>query len=433
MFTSNRIDSKKSFTRDSSLAFAAAVAALLQAACSNEDTTALARAELPAAPQQEPEGEQPAAESPAFVVLASIDNPEGRTNYAGLVDPAGEDAEFDTDAAIEVPADGRLYAPPSGGYFGIGDSEGLVVIRYEVDAERNLRENGRLSFAGVGVRSFSNTMVFVSATKAYFLDEANLQVVVWNPAELTIDGTIDVSELEREGYQRVLFPLFHSVVRGDRVLASVAWQNEEGEFRKATGLLVLDTARDAVARVEETDRCAGAQDIIVGSNGDAYFASSVDPVVWDASVRGVERSGCILRVKAGAESFDPDYRLLLSDATGGGVAYGLTGTNDPDRPYIWALDETVTPWSASEPIDSFGAAAWGLWRLDLETGTAVPDDSVPLSGPTRGSLWFEADERRFLMRPAADYRSSQLFEATTDGLELRLSSPGFIQGFARVR
>jgi len=37
------------------------------------------------------------------------------------------------------------------------------------------------------------------------------------------------------------------------------------------------------------------------------------------------------------------------------------------------------------------------------------------------------------MRPAADYRSSQLFEATASGLELRLSSPGFIQGFAKVR
>jgi len=354
-----------------SLALCFAVSSsLLQAACSSDDSTAL---------------EGAVGEGPAFAILSSVDNPEGRTNYAGLVDPSGADAQFDTTTAMEVAGSGRLYAPPSGGYFSVGDSESLVVTRYDLEGNQ-LAESGRLSFAGVGITEFSNTMVFVSATKAYLLDAANLQVVVWNPSEFVIEGTIDLSELEREGFPRIVFPLFHFVLREGRVLASVGWQNEAGAFRKATGLLVLDTTRDAVAHIEETDRCTGAQDIVMGPSGAAYFASSVDPVVWDESVRGGERLGCVLRVNAGEESFDPDYRLLLSDATGGGVAYGLTATNDPSRPYIWTLDETQVPWASSEPAESFGGAAWGLWRLDLETGTALADDSVPLSGPTRGTL-----------------------------------------------
>jgi hypothetical protein len=376
-----------------------------------------------------------AAAGDGWVLFTKIYTADGESSYVGPTGPFGPAAEFSTRTAIEVAGIASFYAPTTGGYFAIGDSEDFTVTRYDAGATGGLVPGAKVSFAPTGATGYlGNTMAFISPTKAYYIDAAQQHIVVWNPSTMQLESEISLASLVKPGFDLDV-SLFHYVVRDDRFMFAAAWANAEARTAlPVTALVVIDTSTDAIVSVDETDRCARAVDIVMGPDGDAYFGTHIYSLMEDSAIRGITRPGCVLRVRAQQESFDPAYSLLLSTATNGGVAYGLTATNDPARPYVWVLDESISAWEPVTGEDTlFSSPAWRLWRLDLTTGTAVRDDTVPAGAAIAAAVWYESNGRRFLVKPSADYSSSRVFEMLDSGPVQRISSTGFVLGLAQLR
>ena len=71
------------------------------------------------------------------------------------------------------------------------------MTRYDVDAAGAITKGPELSFQsfGVGQANSTRSVVFLSDTKAYVLDDTSLQAIVWNPSTGATTGqTIDLSE-----------------------------------------------------------------------------------------------------------------------------------------------------------------------------------------------------------------------------------------------
>jgi len=375
-------------------------------------------------------GDAPASEV-QYLVHAAVDAPDGRVNYFVPVESLEAEAEVDLSRSLEIPGTARLYAPKRGGFFSVGSSGDLTVSRYDVSPEGQLGLAGVLSFQNQGITNLSRTMAFIDESKAYYLDESNARIIVWDPRSLVITGSIDLSLVARPGmsskFVRVNYP-----IRPGRLLTTVTWADPDRTLlAPETGLLVIDTDQDTVLSYEVDTRCMGAAEVVELPNGDIYFASGPDEVVGNTQARGQTPSGCVLRVKADEERFDPDYVLRLSDLTSERVACDILPTAEPDVVLFRVLDETRDEWSV-ENEDLGQAEAWEWWRLDVTTGAVEPATSLGFAGVY--TTYSRVDGRVLLTRVLNEGAESQFFEVDPTGtFSERLRSPGFLWAATRVR
>jgi hypothetical protein len=284
----------------------------------------------------------------------------------------------------------------------------------------------------VGVTQLQSTAFFISATKAYYFDYTGEQLVVWNPTDMTLTKTVPLPQA-KNGKLPIYFNLIHCVIRPGKLLITMAWNDVQGEVSAdSTGLLVMNTDTDQVDHFESTDRCAAADNLIIAKNGDAYYATDQYHLEWNTAVRGKTRPGCVLRIKADEERFDPEYLVNLADATDGKVAWGIAPAGDEGKVFISVLDESVVPWAPNVTTDELSKEAWQLWTLDLATGKASVASDAAHSAP--GDSYIQTDGRTFVVQPSSDYATSKVFEVGPGGvLSLVASAKGYISTVARVR
>lgn len=384
----------------------------------------------------EPEGD----DEPLYAVFTSVATvDDDSTSYLAITDSLDGTTELDTKQAIEVPGASRFYAPEAGGFFALGSNEDLSITRYDVSKDGEFEETGRVSFAGVGVTRLHYRAAFLSETKAYYIDHTQAQIVIWNPRDMTIDGTITLPEEIADGYEGYtsVLPYFRMPVVQGRLFIPVAWHvAEAGTARDVTGLVVVDTKTDSVLSFTETDRCAGATELAFDDNGDVYYGTNVNQpygrFAHDPKLLAENHPGCILRIRAGEQDFDPEYILRLEEVVGDRTSMGLADGAAPGIGYVQVIDEDKLAWADVKDEDTFwGEAVWDWWKVDLATGEAERDTEIPISAPFMTS--YQVDGRRYVARQTGD-NSSRLFELRADGQHLPgLSSVGEIRGIARVR
>lgn len=376
---------------------------------------------------------------PLYAVFTSVETDQDANTYLGLTPTLDGDGELDRSTALEAPGSSRFYAPPSGGFFAIGNNDDITITRYEIVGERSLVEVGRMSFAAIGVTRLQNRVVFVSATKAYYIDETGGQIAIWNPSAMTIERTVALPPSFADGVDGFStdMPFGRFPLVDGRLFIPVAWFNfEAGTARDVTGLAVVDTASDSVISYSETSRCPAATELAFDDNGDVYYGTSVNYPFYahanDPELRAVTRPGCVMRIVAGQTEFDPAYALRVTELAGQRTSMGLTDAATPGTAYVQVLDEAQLPWAQIRDEDTFwGEAAWAWWRVDLRSGEAAPDNEIPLSAPYMTS--YEVDGRRFVSRQDGD-SSSRLYELSPDGAHApAFSSVGSIRGVARIR
>ncbi|MET0342456.1 MAG: hypothetical protein ABW252_15740 [Polyangiales bacterium] len=421
---------------------------LLGAACSDHDTrdpsvgAPPAPAPAPASPAPVGTGTSTSptttpASAPLYAVFTSVETPEGAHTYLGLTDSL-ERGTLDPKQSLEAPEASRFYAPEGGGFFAIGSGEDYTITRYDVSADRKITETGKVSFAELGVTRLHYRAVFLSPTKAYYIDHTQGQIVVWNPATMTLTGKLDLPDEVTTGFEgfKTVLPYFQYPVVNGKLFIPVAWEDTEaGVARGTTGLAVVDTATDQLLSFTVTDRCPAATELAFDDNGDVYYGTNVNYPAYayaDPARRGTARDACILRIKAGEVAFDPSYRVRVADLVGGGVGMGLCNAAEPGFGYVQAIDENVLAWSTVKDEDTFWETpAWAWWRIDLAAGKAVRDTALPLSAPFIKS--FQVDGSRYIVRQSGE-SSSSLFRLSATGEHVAgFSAPGQIAGIARVR
>jgi hypothetical protein len=372
-----------------------------------------------------------------YAVFTRLESEEGETSYLATTNSLASEAKLDLADALEAPGASRFYAPPAGGYFALGSNEDLTLTRYDIDAAGTPRLTATISFAQLGVTRLQHRAVFVSESKAYYIDNTQAQIVVFDPSAMEIVTTIRLPEQVGDGYEgnTTVLPYLRFPVVDGRLFIPVGWENDTARTaRHATGLVVFDTTTDEVVSYTETEACPAATELAFDDNGDVYFGTNVNYPFYftpDEQTRIASRPGCVLRIRAGEQAFDEDYLLRWVDLVDGGVAMGLTDGPEPGVGYVQVLDENVKPWAEIADEDTFwGEAAWRWWRVDLRNGTATLDDLIPASTPFMTA--YEVDGKRYVARQTAD-SESELFELSSEGEHRSvLRIDGDLRGVARL-
>lgn len=358
---------------------------------------------------------------------------DGATGY---VVPTGKlEGQLSNRQAIEQGGGGMVFAAPGkpDGSFLLGFAERGTLTRYTVDAKNQFEEGIALSFENFGVTSGYGVIAWVDAHTAYWVDTAQLQLIRFDPTDMTVGGAIPIEGTEREGYVTEFsgYPL----VREDGVYFPVRWRKEweDLEPRAPVGAMLVhvDPATDAVT-VTSDERCTS---LLLGqttADGDTYWFSD-NYNTYSRIIGGAERGApdCALRMRQGESTFDPDWYLDLGERTAGRPAdASIAGPGSSVWLRVYHEEEMA---EAPADIDSADTApAWRWYELDLSSSEpAVENTERPFAG--HGGFGLYAGGRSFSAVENADYTETKLLELTDEGFVERLSAPGLIDGIVRVR
>lgn len=378
------------------------------------------------------EGDAEAA--PAYIVSTRVFNPDAdsRSSYFYVVDSLDASTLIDPSLGLEMPGSARLFANEETGWIAIGSGEDSTITRYTVGPNGLLVAGDRMNLQPYGITShWSDDLYFVSPTKLYYPDRTNEQLLIINPEEMAITGTIPLSQTTRAGYQANYG--YEAIYRDGLLLFSVGWFNwDDDVILGETGLVVIDTATDQVVRMDIDNRCGGITTPVSLASGDTYLVASALAAANNRLGR-LPTEPCALRILANEDSFDAGYVQPLADLVGGALA-GEPVYAGGDALYFRVFDESsATVADGQYSWDITGQPVWSWARWNVLDDAATPD--AALAASTADVVYFTADDRTFGTESLdAEYSQTRLIELSAPGGRIeRLTAPGFLQGLARAR
>ncbi|HEU4579019.1 MAG TPA: hypothetical protein VFS67_12235 [Polyangiaceae bacterium] len=397
------------------------------AACAGDEETLLAP--LAEAAPLEP---APPAE-PLYAVTGTSFGPEGNSSYVALVSSLAPDTRIDYRRVLELPGGTSLFGSDRDGFFAVGAEEQPTITRFDVGDAGGFLQRDTLSLAPYGLGYMwrdPGLVPFIAADKAYVIDAQTASVVIWNPAAMVLTGSFAIDGVLDPAFPDTAFEP-DPTRRGDQLLIA-ATHSSETASAPFSSLVVLDVQRDEVVSVAREERCGGLWNSVQAANGDIYYATGA----WDAAQHraygeAVAAAPCVVRVKAGETTFDPDFLVRASELTLGS-ATGALVAGPGDTAYVKALDESLLP-PAADFDALWSAAAWRWWRLDLGTRAgAAPVDGIEPASAGGGELSVEG--KAYVLNVAQDLAETTLFDLSAAGGPQRmLTVRGWPYGIVRVR
>lgn len=376
------------------------------------------------------EGGSPAG-PPAFVVGTRVWDATTTTSYFHVVPSTEAGTTVDPSKAIEVPGAAKLFSIEGVGWFAFGAGEEPTITRYTLGADGRLTPGIKISLQPHGVTGLWDTLYVVSPTKMYYPDRDGQQLIIIDPSAMAVLGTIPLPATARAGYLSLYG--YTPLLRDGKLAFSVGWFDwkTNDSVLGETGLVVIDTATDTVARFDVDTRCGGITTGATTASGDTYFVSSALAAAAHRLGR-LTTKPCALRVKAGADAFDSTYVTHLDTLTGAPIAGEPVPANG-DAIFLRVFDQAtgvVTPEDQTWKLTS--QTVWQWWRWDVATGTATRVEALAPS--TSDVLWFKLNGRVYGTETKADYSDTTLIELTAEGgPKPALTVPGFMYGIAQVR
>jgi hypothetical protein len=382
------------------------------------------------------EAPRPTPVQPSYVLSTSVYSGDDATGFLVPVTSVEPGSTFDLDRAIEIP-ESSLSAPGRDGTFYTAATAEPTITRWTLAADGTFEKGSSVSFANLGVsRADASPELFLSDQKAYFHDDGSRQIVIWNPREMEIVGTIPLDLEEEDG----LLPQMTLLVRPDRVFAVASWEEDFDadwtRFGDHVRIIGIDPETDTVVSTQDESRCDYLLWSFKASDGTAYFSplSYVAPL---RSMLGDERGvdTCSLRVVPPASSFDQGYEVDLSALAGGRPAGSLFLIDDETAfVRVWH-SELVTPLAQDksnwEEVLGEPGFLWWRWAIGDESATLIPDQSPAASEATG---LFTLGGRKFIPRVNEDYTETTLDELDPAGALIpALSGPGNVWGIGQLR
>ena len=378
----------------------------------------------------EPDPMEPDPMEPGLLALTQqFRLPNGLFNLVKTAPVPRLEDEIDAEGGIEVVGGASIYGYDNSGFVWVGQSQEPTIQRYAVEEDGSLSVDGpRVSFAGLGLSraNFGRGRVpFLSPTKAYLMTNTPDEVVIWNPQEMTIEGTIDLELPEREGFRLVNSK---AQVVGNRLYVAFGYLDAaNARVAEVMGLAVVDTDTDQVVSITETERCGRPNTSVVSDDGFVYYASG-GFTLWANRVFGESNAPdpCILRVRAGETEFDPDFFVSIEDLTGGAGGLSIAGSGgdlfvrvfDDEEYGLPITEQTTGP-------DIAGAPAFKWWRVTPDFTSATELEEAPFGAASVGT--FVIDGRLIIADLTEDLASTNFLELI-DGPEGNVRRLGSSQG-----
>lgn len=354
---------------------------------------------------------------------------DNTVTYVQVVPSLDQGATLDTSKATEFGGPAELFSLESPRWVAIGEGESPLLSSYSL-AGTSIKKEKTLSLQTQGLQSFfSNKLYQVSATKVYLPDANNAQLITLDPTNMSVLGKVALPTTVREGYTPVYS--YDSIQQDGKLLFAVAWFDwTNDKILPETGLVTLDTSSDQATVAVDT-RCGGLTNPITLPSGDTYFPSS-SLAAAGYQLNRLTTEPCVLRVKAGANAFDPSYAVKLRELTGGAVA-GEPAPTGGEEIFLRVLDTSkATIEAATATYELTAQEAWTWRRWNPITNALSNVDALQAS--SANAYWYEVDGRVFYAQPNADYSTTQLIElSAAGGPKNALSGPGLISGIARIQ
>lgn len=296
-----------------------------------------------------------------------------------VTDTLDENTVFDDSKALAI--DGYLGAAlPEGdnpdNAFYVGLRPDPVFQRYVVTDSGEIEFDKEISFANQGVSDGRNLMrssKFVSAEKAYVIDSETLQILIFNPTEMTLIDTIDISDLDEEGmYRWSIFP----TIDGDRVVVPITFYESDWSAAALSKLVIIDTITDTVTSDVST-QCGSLSASAKDAAGNIYFASH-NEVAAQSAIGNASFRPCMIRMQAGGDGWDDSYYVNLLDLTEDGrpAMAVVPGTGDTAYTLIYSAEaDAITV----DNVDTAPrGAVWEFHSIELgnEAATVSKVDNV---------------------------------------------------------
>jgi hypothetical protein len=374
--------------------------------------------------------------SARYVIAQTIyDTDYNPTGYFQVVSSLS--GSFTLKNAIEVPGGVGVFGAPGAGRIWVGNGESPTIQRWAVSEDGILSKDGApISLSRFGISSTSaplERVPFISPTKAYFIEGTGETIVVWNPDTMEITGSIDVTIPGRDGF-RTNLEAWPTLIGNRLYIAFGWWDFANARVALGAGVVVIDTASDAVVNVTQDPRCAGIFHSAAAADGFIYYACGVYPAAAHRIAGNAKApESCLLRVKSGDDKFDPNFYVPIANLTGGRPGGELVGRG-ADL-FIRAFHEKESGLTINDQTTTFdmtSAVAWRWWRLGAGASSAQELNSIPLSAA--GSAPVVVDGRVFTSQSNAAYSESVLVELNAaGGPVLRATAVGEVSGLVRVR
>lgn len=309
----------------------------------------------------------------------------------------------------------------------IFDRDSKTITRWTLDASLKLRQGAVLSFVNTGVSDLCAICnVFSTPQLAYFVDSTAGVMVTWNPTSMELIATQNLppSVLTRDGIPAAFgWPFVH----GGRAYLAAGWINYDTlqTYPKAAIATFDATVERPELSIIEDDRC-GVSSVLTpfaDDEGNVYMAGD-----WLSGQQQIGSStpapnpACLLRIKPGASTFDPDYYvdlLAANDARAIVGAYGMSGGKLLVN--FWPTSAPLPPPAelAADPWAIFQSTVYRYAVLDLKTRTSTLVASIPPAG-TMNNTPLVLDGKNYVQvypkaQGGGEDSGSQLYEIDTDG------------------
>lgn len=385
----------------------------------------------PSAPSpNEPEG-------PLYMISTRVFEPTGdaETGYMTTVSSLEQGSSFELADAIEIPGGGNAFGRRGDRYVYWASASEPTITRWEILPDGSFARGPVVSFANLGLSNAyaaSSTPLY-SAEKAYFTDQGQGGIVIWNPSEMSVIGYISL-DLPRDGG---LTPTVFTelAVRDDRILASVFWSDSDDWTRigERSRLVAIDPATDSIVSVVDEPRCNQLALGGIASDGTAYFGArsyfTLPRLVFGA---GFGAASCALRVVPAGEEYEQGFDVDLGALVGGRPAGDFTLVSD-DVGFIrvWHPEMVSAPTPSNwDVMRSEAGFRWWRWRV----GAAEAEDVIEQDMAANTVQLRTIDGQVHALRYAPDYSTTTLEEFRPDGSVVpKLSGPGGIYGVVRMR
>jgi hypothetical protein len=369
-----------------------------------------------------PEGDE------VWIVGGWLTTVDEYTGYLTVVDDLSSDGSVQLSQVVELGGD-MVYASPGGGVVYVGLEDAPVIERWGLSADNVLEKQDEVSFANEGVTTTlgggRNVIQFVDENRAYYFDNENLQVVIFDPVRMTAAGSFSIAGLAEAGQEHALNFIHRD---GDRfIITARYWDLVNSRTTPLVRAAIIDSSDDSVGYIDDT-RCGDIAFDATDAAGNLYLGSHPGHAVSMAA--GLEGEApppqCILRIQRGQSEFDPGYFVDLSELSGGVVGGLLQGSND--RAYVFQYTgEAITEETVRT---SLRGEKWALHSLLLgaEASSYAPVvglDSVTPYGDSFTTV-VDGEVTPFIISVDADFSSGQYYDASNpDDMVSALSFPGF--------
>jgi hypothetical protein len=369
---------------------------------------------------------------PVYAITTQVITTDEPHSYVILTDKVDHTEPLSLDQAIELPGRALGVGIPKSGALFVGGNEARTVTRYNLTSDGRLEKGATVSFDGLGVASigeYQHQFQFISDTKAYYFDGRTSQAVVWNPSDMSVTGSINLSGIAVEGAILTFSTL--PVRLENQVIMPLGWRPATGVgITKQAGVVVIDTRTDTATIVKDS-RCGYVRDGVMGPDGMLYLATEV----YGAAVRrvagGEMPAPCLLRFNPRTLEFDPSFHVRLDTLVNGGTAGSLL-PGPGGTAWLRVFDESLFQvQAATHPRTLASAPVWKWWQLRLDTLTATPVEKLPAT--TGSTFLFEADDRLLFTEFASGSTATSLRELTDQSGTVTATLPGISFSFLQLR